>query len=237
VHAPTRKEALARLRRALDETVVAGVETTLPLHRRLASNEDIAKGDYDIHWLEKFLQVFDFDVAGNCQDCTDFANLKVTTPTDPSLAPRDGHTFVEAAFTLFGKEQKSVFWDLMQVEGVWQVDNIFTEGFDLRLITDEMLNSEVAEEPVVGMMQCMTMLRLHADTLSKATPPGDTAAYDAAYAGYRAMAELSMTPAELDQFFASNVAVFDDTPADHVASSANACLATAPAAPSAPPAP
>ena len=55
VHAPTRKEALARLRRALDETVVAGVETTLPLHRRLASNEDIAKGDYDIHWLEKFL--------------------------------------------------------------------------------------------------------------------------------------------------------------------------------------
>jgi hypothetical protein len=100
-----------------------------------------------------------------------------------------------------------------------------------------MLNSEVAEEPVVGMMQCMTMLRLHADTLSKATPPGDTAAYDAAYAGYRAMAELSMTPAELDQFFASNVAVFDDTPADHVASSANACLATAPAAPSAPPAP
>ncbi|OYW43040.1 MAG: acetyl-CoA carboxylase biotin carboxylase subunit [Rhodobacterales bacterium 12-64-8] len=55
VHAPTRKEALARLRRALDETVVAGVETTLPLHRRLASNEDVAKGDYDIHWLEKFL--------------------------------------------------------------------------------------------------------------------------------------------------------------------------------------
>jgi acetyl-CoA carboxylase biotin carboxylase subunit len=52
---PRRKEALARLRRALDETVVAGVETTLPLHRRLASNEDIAKGDYDIHWLEKFL--------------------------------------------------------------------------------------------------------------------------------------------------------------------------------------
>ena len=182
-------------------------------------------------------QVFDFDVAGNCQDCTDFANLKVTTPTDPSLAPRDGHTFVEAAFTLFGMEQKSVFWDLMQVEGVWQVDNIFTEGFDLRLITDEMLTSEVAEEPVVGIMQCMTMLRLHADTLSKATPPGDTAAYDAAYAGYRAMAELSMTPAELDQFFASNVAVFDDTPADQVASSANACLATAPAAPSAPPAP
>jgi acetyl-CoA carboxylase biotin carboxylase subunit len=55
VHAPTRAEALARLRRALDETVVAGVETTLPLHRRLASNADVGKGEYDIHWLEKFL--------------------------------------------------------------------------------------------------------------------------------------------------------------------------------------
>ncbi len=55
VHAPTRAEALARLRRALDETVVSGVETTLPLHRRLASNADIAAGNYDIHWLEKFL--------------------------------------------------------------------------------------------------------------------------------------------------------------------------------------
>jgi acetyl-CoA carboxylase biotin carboxylase subunit len=55
VYAPTRAEALARLRRALDETVVSGVETTLPLHRRLAENAEIAKGDYDIHWLEKFL--------------------------------------------------------------------------------------------------------------------------------------------------------------------------------------
>lgn len=182
-------------------------------------------------------QVFDFDVAGNCQDCTDFANLKITTPTDPSLAPRDGHAFVEAAFTLFGNEQKSVFWDLMLVDGAWQIDNIFTEGFDLRLITDEMLTSEVADEPVVGMMQCMVMLRLHADALDKATPPADTAAYDAAYAGYRAMAELSMTSNDLDQFFASSVAVLDDTPADLVAAGANACLAAAPAAPPAPRAP
>ena len=55
VYAPTRAEALARLRRALDEIVVGGVETTLPLHRRLVNNADVAKGDYDIHWLEKFL--------------------------------------------------------------------------------------------------------------------------------------------------------------------------------------
>ncbi len=176
-------------------------------------------------------RVFDFEVAGNCQDCTGFSNLKVTTPTDPSLAPRDGHTFVEATFTLFGNEQKDMFWDLIQVDGAWQVDNIFTEGFDLRLIADDMLSNEITPEPEGGVMQCMAMLRLHADALSKATPPGDTAAYDAAFAGYRAMAEPAMTPDELAQFFASSVAVFDDTPAEQIASEANACLAGAPPAP------
>jgi acetyl-CoA carboxylase biotin carboxylase subunit len=56
VHAPSREEALARLRRALDEMVVGGVETTLPLHRRLVNNKEIQAGDYDIHWLEGFLK-------------------------------------------------------------------------------------------------------------------------------------------------------------------------------------
>jgi acetyl-CoA carboxylase biotin carboxylase subunit len=56
VHAPTRAEAIARLRRALSEMVVGGVETTLPLHMRLVDNKDIQKGDYDIHWLENFLK-------------------------------------------------------------------------------------------------------------------------------------------------------------------------------------
>ncbi len=56
VHAPTRLEALARMRRALGEIVVGGVETTLPLHRRLVDNKDIQAGDYDIHWLEGFLK-------------------------------------------------------------------------------------------------------------------------------------------------------------------------------------
>jgi len=56
VHAPTRQEALARLRRALGEMVVGGVETTLPLHMRLVDNADIQAGEYDIHWLEEFLK-------------------------------------------------------------------------------------------------------------------------------------------------------------------------------------
>jgi acetyl-CoA carboxylase biotin carboxylase subunit len=55
VHGRTRNECLMRLRRALDEFVVEGVETTLPLFRQLVRNQDIQNGLYDIHWLEKFL--------------------------------------------------------------------------------------------------------------------------------------------------------------------------------------
>jgi acetyl-CoA carboxylase biotin carboxylase subunit len=55
VHGKTRTEAMMRLRRALDEFVVDGVKTTLPLFRTLVRNADIQNGDYDIHWLERFL--------------------------------------------------------------------------------------------------------------------------------------------------------------------------------------
>jgi acetyl-CoA carboxylase biotin carboxylase subunit len=55
VHGRTRRECLMRLRRALAEMVVGGVHTTLDLHRRLVENEDVQNGDYNIHWLEKFL--------------------------------------------------------------------------------------------------------------------------------------------------------------------------------------
>ncbi|RMF34915.1 MAG: acetyl-CoA carboxylase biotin carboxylase subunit [Alphaproteobacteria bacterium] len=55
VHADDRPAALARLRRALGELIVDGVETTTPLFRRLLANPDIQTGRYDIHWLERFL--------------------------------------------------------------------------------------------------------------------------------------------------------------------------------------
>ena len=55
VHGRNRQECLMRLRRALDEFVVDGIKTTLPLFMDLIQNDDIAKGDYDIHWLEKYL--------------------------------------------------------------------------------------------------------------------------------------------------------------------------------------
>ena len=55
VHGRTRNECLLRLRRALDECVIGGIETTLPLHRRLANAPDFVNGSYDIHWLERFM--------------------------------------------------------------------------------------------------------------------------------------------------------------------------------------
>jgi acetyl-CoA carboxylase biotin carboxylase subunit len=55
VHGRNRTEALMRLRRSLDEFIVDGVDTTLPLFRTLVRNADVQNGVYDIHWLEHFL--------------------------------------------------------------------------------------------------------------------------------------------------------------------------------------
>src|SRR5437016_5047284 len=55
VHGKTRTECLMRLKRALDEVVVDGIETTLPLFRALVRENDIIDGNYHIHWLEQFL--------------------------------------------------------------------------------------------------------------------------------------------------------------------------------------
>ena len=51
----SREECLNRLRRSLDEFVVGGIQTTLPLFQDLVRNDDVIAGDYDIHWLENYL--------------------------------------------------------------------------------------------------------------------------------------------------------------------------------------
>jgi len=56
VHGRDRTEALARLERALSELIVDGVETTVPLFKQLLAEADIHSGDYNIHWLEKWLE-------------------------------------------------------------------------------------------------------------------------------------------------------------------------------------
>ena len=56
ISAPDREQCLARLRRALQEFVVEGIETTLPLFSHLLDEDDVKSGNYHIHWLEEFLK-------------------------------------------------------------------------------------------------------------------------------------------------------------------------------------
>jgi acetyl-CoA carboxylase biotin carboxylase subunit len=55
VSGTNRNECLMRLRRALEEYVVGGIDTTIPLHQRLIAQPDFVNGDYDIHWLERLV--------------------------------------------------------------------------------------------------------------------------------------------------------------------------------------
>ncbi len=55
VHGRSRDECIRRLRRAITETVVDGVKTTLPLHLWILDQPEFQSGDYTIHWLEKKL--------------------------------------------------------------------------------------------------------------------------------------------------------------------------------------
>ena len=56
VHGRDRPEALARLARALGEIIIDGIDTSLPLFSALLAEDDILTGDYNIHWLEKWLE-------------------------------------------------------------------------------------------------------------------------------------------------------------------------------------
>jgi len=56
VHGRDRAECIARTQRCLGEMVVSGIETTIPLFQDLLQNEDIRAGDYDIHWLERWIK-------------------------------------------------------------------------------------------------------------------------------------------------------------------------------------
>ena len=56
VHADTRNSALMRLRRALEEFVIMGVKTTIPLHQEIIAQPEYLDGQYDIHWLENFMK-------------------------------------------------------------------------------------------------------------------------------------------------------------------------------------
>jgi acetyl-CoA carboxylase, biotin carboxylase subunit len=56
VHGKNRNECLMRLRRSLEEYVIGGIATTIPLHQRLAVAAGFVDGEYDVHWLERFVK-------------------------------------------------------------------------------------------------------------------------------------------------------------------------------------
>jgi acetyl-CoA carboxylase biotin carboxylase subunit len=55
VAGPSRNECLMRLRRSLEEFVIGGIETTIPLHQKIIQQPDFIDGEYNIHWLEKLV--------------------------------------------------------------------------------------------------------------------------------------------------------------------------------------
>ena len=55
MHGRDRPEALSRLARALSELIVDGIDTTVPLFDALLQEKVVQTGDYNIHWLEKWL--------------------------------------------------------------------------------------------------------------------------------------------------------------------------------------
>jgi acetyl-CoA carboxylase biotin carboxylase subunit len=58
VQGSTRNECLMRMRRALHEYVIDGIDTTIPLHQAVLQQQAIIDGNYDIRWLEKFVEEF-----------------------------------------------------------------------------------------------------------------------------------------------------------------------------------
>ena len=106
--------------------------------------------------------VIDGDVAGNCQDCTGFADLKIGPTADDASATAD-HQIIEANFSLFGDQTRTVYWDMVRKAEGWQVDNIMSEGFNLRSITNTVI-AAAAEPPTPA----------SETTAPEATPPATT---------------------------------------------------------------
>jgi len=55
VHGSSRNECLMKLRRCLDEFVIGGIKTNIPLHKKILAQPDFIDGNYNIHWLERNL--------------------------------------------------------------------------------------------------------------------------------------------------------------------------------------
>ncbi len=59
IHAPTRNDAIAKMRQALDEFVVEGIKTNIPFHKKILASKKFRDADYDTHFLEEFLPKYE----------------------------------------------------------------------------------------------------------------------------------------------------------------------------------
>lgn len=59
VHAPTRLDAIAKMRQALDEFVIEGIKTNIPFHKKILASKKFRDADYDTHFLEEFLPKYE----------------------------------------------------------------------------------------------------------------------------------------------------------------------------------
>ena len=59
VHAPTRSDAIAKMRQALDEFVIEGIKTNITFHKKILSSKKFKDGEYDTHFLEEFLPKYE----------------------------------------------------------------------------------------------------------------------------------------------------------------------------------
>jgi hypothetical protein len=177
----------------------------------VAKAEEASKGE----------PVFDGDFAGNCQDCTGFSDLKLTLRKDTGLAA--GRAGVDAAFKLFQKEPKSVTWDMIEAPDGWRVDNILSEGVDLRKIAQEAIDSGLSSE-IDDAVECLAYLDLAAAGAKAAKPPQDATKLEASSAAWRKKAEGLLKPDELAQYYASSVAVYDDLTPSDLSGAAGVCV-------------
>lgn len=117
-----------------DEAPGAGISMT----DDLKSLVDRAQAQADAR-DEPFLEG---DLALNCQDCTSVGDLVIGPQTGAEQEPAvAGHTWVQAVFKLNGNEDRTVLWDMVSTPQGWRVDNILTEGFNLRYEAESYLET------------------------------------------------------------------------------------------------
>lgn len=90
------------------------------------------------------------DLILNCQDCASLSDLVIGPQTGAYQEPTEaGHRWVQASFTINGDEQRTILWDMVETPQGWRVDNLLTEGLNLRSEATAYL-SETAATPEVA---------------------------------------------------------------------------------------